>query len=155
MSLIYRTSFHCICYNLCLDGKTPVVCTLLFFNYTRGLLFNKHRIRDEVIISHHLKLFNHNFFLVYQFWNKNNHFNHLVFVHFYFSIISCAEVLNLILVFLEVTDSLYPHIQCLVVELNSNTHTVFITYMCFVMISCWVPHISPSLYGVYYIKIHL
>ena len=142
MSLIYRTSFHCICYNLCLDGKTPVVCTLLFFNYTRGLLFNKHRIRDEVIISHHLKLFNHNFFLVYQFWNKNNHFNHLVFVHFYFSIISCAEVLNLILDFLECTYSLYTHIQCLVVELNYYTLVVFMADRSFVMILFWVTNIT-------------
>ena len=66
----------------------------------------------------------------------------MVFLHLFFSLISCAEVLNLILDFLECTYSLYTHIQCLVVELNSNTLTLFITYMCFVMISCWVPHIS-------------
>ena len=34
------------------------------------------------------------------------------------SVMSCVEALNLIHVYVECTDSLYPRVQCLVVELN-------------------------------------
>ena len=71
--------------------------------------------------------------------------NHLVSVRILFSAISCVELLKLIHVYVECTDSLYMHIKRLFVELDSYALTVFITERVFVTISDSVPYISPLL----------
>ena len=70
-------------------------------------------------------------------------------------VISCVEVLNLIHTCFECTNSLYMYIQRLVAELNSYELMVFIAEICFVTISCSVPHISPLLIWSIWHKISL
>ena len=62
-----------------------------------------------------------------------------------FPIISFVEALKLIHTCIECTYSLYPHIQLLAFEYNSYALAVFIVERRFVVISFWIPHISPFL----------